>query len=103
MCRMWLTGNAGPQKIAKNSPSAHHSRTLSGHIFATKACIDNRKKLVKQQYPPTCPYNLLIFGPLVAQIISLVWGSPANFSGFRVLAVLLHGTLVVGVSQTLRR
>jgi len=23
---------------------------LSGHIFATKACIDNRKKLVKQQY-----------------------------------------------------
>jgi len=28
---------------------AHHT-TLSGYIFATKACIDNRKKLVKQQY-----------------------------------------------------
>jgi len=30
-------------------------------------------------------------------------GTPANFNGFRVLAALLHGTLVVGVSQTLRR
>jgi len=41
------------------------------------------------------------FGLIVAEIISLVWGTPANFNGFRVLAVLLHGTLVVGVSQTL--
>jgi len=30
-------------------------------------------------------------------------GHPANFNGFRVLAALLHGTLVVGVSHTLRR
>jgi len=29
--------------------------------------------------------------------------STANFNGFRVLAALLHGTLVVGISQTLRR
>jgi len=27
-----------------------HRTTLSGHIFATKACIDSRKKDVKQQY-----------------------------------------------------
>jgi len=32
------------QKIAKNSSSWHHSTTLSGYIFATKAHIDNRKK-----------------------------------------------------------
>ena len=52
-----------------------------------------------------CPHNigLVNFGPLAAEIVSLVWGTPANFNGFRVLAVLLHGTLVVGVSQTLRR
>jgi len=43
------------------------------------------------------------FGPLAAEIISLVWGTPANFNWFRVLAALLHGTLVVGDSQTLRR
>jgi len=45
------------------------------------------------------------FGLLAAEIVSfeivsLVWGTPANFNGFRVLAALLHGTLVVGVSQT---
>jgi len=42
------------------------------------------------------------FGPLAAEIVALVWGTPANFNGFRVLAALLHNTLVVGVSQTLR-
>jgi len=40
------------------------------------------------------------FGPLVAEIVSLLWGIPDNFNGFGVLAALLHGTLVVGVSQT---
>ena len=40
------------------------------------------------------------FGLLAAEIVSLVWGTPANFNRFRVLAALLHGTLVVGVSQT---
>ena len=29
-----------------------------------------------------------------------VWGTSANFNGFRVLGALLHGTLIVGVSQT---
>jgi len=32
------------------------------------------------------------FGPLAAEIGSLVWGTPANFNGFRVFAALLHGT-----------
>ena len=43
------------------------------------------------------------FGQLTAEIGSEVWGTPANFNGFRILAALLHGTLVVGVIQTLRR
>jgi len=37
-------------KIVRNSPSAHHRTTLSGCVFATKGCIDNRKKVIKQQY-----------------------------------------------------
>jgi len=49
---------------------------------------------------PTCPYNMVNFGPLAAEIIVLVWGTPSNFNRFRVLIALLHGTLVVGVSQT---
>jgi len=43
------------------------------------------------------------FGPLAAEIVSLVWGIPANFNGFRVLAALLYGIPLLGVSQTLRR
>jgi len=43
------------------------------------------------------------FSLLAAEIVSLVWGTPANFNGFRVLAALLHGTPVLDVSQTLRR
>jgi len=43
------------------------------------------------------------FGPIAAEIVSLAWGTPANFNWFRVLAVLLHGILVVGISQTFRR
>jgi len=43
------------------------------------------------------------FGPLAPEICWGVWGTHANFNGFRVLAALLHSTLAVGVSQTLRR
>jgi len=39
------------------------------------------------------------FGPLTAEIYWRVWGTPANFIGIRVLAALLHGTPVLGVSQ----
>jgi len=43
------------------------------------------------------------FGPLAAKIDPVVWGTPANFNGFRVLAALPHGTPVLSVSQTLQR
>ena len=38
------------------------------------------------------------FGPLAAEIGPVVWDTPGNFNGFRVLAALLHGTLVVGAT-----
>ena len=91
------------QKSRQKSPSGHHRTTLSAYIFATKALIDNRKKCVKQQYVLQMSHNMTNFGPLAAQIGLPVWGIPANFNGFRVLAALLHGSEVVGVSQTLRR
>ena len=43
------------------------------------------------------------FGLLAAGIDPVAWGTPANFNRFRVLAALLHGSQVVGVSQTMRR
>jgi len=89
--------------MTQKSPSRHRRTTLLGCIFATKAYIDNRKKIVNQQYLPTCLRNMVNFGPLITEIGSGVWSTHANFNGFRVLAALLHGTLVVGVSHTLRR
>ena len=40
------------------------------------------------------------FGSLAAEIGPVVWGITGNFNGSRVFAALLHGTLVVGASQT---
>jgi len=92
------------QKLAKKSPSGHHRTTLSGYVFATKALVDNRKKIIKQQY-------LLHMSSQYGKLrLTNGWdrfgylGHPTyNVNGFRVLAALLHGTLVVGVNQTLRR
>jgi len=50
----------------------------------------------------TCPDNMVNFGLLTAEICWRVWGTSANFNGFHILAALLHSTLVVGISQTLR-
>jgi len=66
------------QKIVKNLPSGHHRTTLSGYIFATKARIDNRKKLVSSNISSTCPHNMVNVGPQAAEIGSGVWGTPAN-------------------------
>jgi len=64
----------------------------------------SEKELLNSNTSSTCLHNMVNFiGPLTAEIGSGVWGTPANFNGFRVLAALLHATLVVGVSQTLRR
>ena len=76
----------------KKSPPAHHRTTLSAYIFATKTHIDNRKKnLLSSNISSRRPHNMVNFGILVAEIGLVVWGTSANFNGFRVLAALLHG------------
>ena len=81
------------QKVAIWAPS----HNFVG-LFATKERIDNRKKnLLSSNISSTCPHNMVNFGPLAAEICWRVWGTPANFNRFRILAALLHCTLVVGV------
>jgi len=48
----------------------------------------------------TCPHNMVNFGLLMAEICWRVWGTPANFNGFRFLTALLHSILVVSIIQT---
>jgi len=82
--------------MTQKSPSRDHRTYLLRCILATKARIDNQRYLLHMSR------NMVNFGPLTAEIGSGVWGTPATFNWFRVLAALLYGTLVVGVIQTLR-
>jgi len=45
--------------------------------------------LLSSNISSTCPDNMVNFDPLTAEIGSGVWGTPANFNGFRVLSALL--------------
>jgi len=62
-----------------------------------------KKNLLSSNTASTRPRNMVNFGPLTVEIGSGVWGTPANFNRLRILAALRHGSLVVGISQTLRR
>ena len=97
---MRLAGNAGHKKIANKSPSAHHP-TFFGlyHLYQLRHVLTIGKKLVKQQYLLQVSHNMLNFGILATEIDPVVWGTPANFNGFRVLAALLHGSQVVSVAN----
>jgi len=48
-----------------------------------------------------CPHNMVNIGLLTAETCWRVWGTTANFNGFRVLASLLHRRLSTEVNQTL--
>jgi len=54
----------------------------------------SEKNLLNTDTSAICPHDMVNFGLLTAEIRWQVWGTPANFNGFQVLAVLLHGTLV---------
>jgi len=62
----------------------------------------SEKNLLSSDISSRCPHNMVNFSLLAAEIGWRLWGTPANFNGFHVLAALLHGSQVVGVSQTLR-
>jgi len=70
------------QSAAKKWPSAHDRTTLSSWIFATKACIDNRKKnLLTSNISSTRPHNMANFCSLAAEISS-EFGHHSKFNGF---------------------
>ena len=102
MCCTWLTGNAGPKKNAKIC----HLGTITQLCLAMSSQLRHLstigKNLLNSNISPTCRHNMVNFGPLAAEICWWDWGTPANLNRFCVLVALLHGTLVVGISQTLQ-
>ena len=100
MCCTRLAGNTGRKNDAKNRhlcTIARLCRAISSQLRHVSTIGQN---LLSSNISPTCPYNMVNFGPLAAEIVSLDWGTPANFSRFRVLSALLHSTLVVVIRQT---
>jgi len=59
------------------------------------------KYLLNSNISSTRPHNMVNFGLLKAEIGWWVWGTPANFNGFRVLVSLLHRHRWTKVNQTL--
>ena len=100
MCCTRLAENTERKDDAKKSPSAHHRTILWSYIFATQACIDNQKNMSNSNISSTCPHNMANFGTLAAEIGSEVWGTPANFNEFRVLASLLQRRRLPEANQT---
>jgi len=102
-CCTWLAESTGRKKSPRIpiwAPS-HKFVKLSGYIFGTKACIDNRKKVLNSNTSSTCPDNMVNVGPLAAEIDLPVWGTHANFNGFRVLAAFLQRRRSPEANQTL--
>jgi len=91
------------QKSRQKSPSRHHHTTLSGYIFATKARIDNRKKLVKQQYVLHMTPQYGELRPTSGCDGSGSLRHPCKFQRVSRLGSVTARHLVVAVSQTLRR
>jgi len=95
-CCTLLSENTGH----KNDPKNRHLGTTAQLCRAVSSQLRHvstiGKNLLNSNTSSACPHNMENFGPLAAEIVLLV-----NFNGFRVLAALLHGTLLVGISQTL--
>jgi len=98
MCCVWLAGNAGP-KSRHLSMIAELCRAISSQLRHISTI---GKKFVKQQCFPTCPcYGEL--RPTSGWDLLASLRHPCKFQRVLHLAALLHGTLVVGVSQTTLR
>ena len=81
MCCSRLAANTGCKKVAKN----HHLGTIVQLCQAISSQLRHistiGKNLLSSSISSTCPYNMVNFRPLAAEIVSLVWGTPGNFNG----------------------
>ena len=87
MCCTRLAENTGCKKFAICAPS-HNFVGL--YLCNEGMQRQSEKKLVKEQYLLHMSSHCGKLGQLAAEICWRVWGTPANFNGLRVLALLLQ-------------
>jgi len=78
-------------KITKNRNLGTIAQLCSAVSSKLRHVSTIEQKFLNGNTSSAFPRNMVNFGPLTAEIGSGVWGTPANFNGFRVLAALLHG------------
>ena len=90
---------------AKITQKSRHLRTIAQLCRAISLQLRHistiGKSLLNSNISSTCPHNMVNVRPLTAEIGWRVWGTPANFNGFRVLASLLYQRRSTEVNQTL--
>jgi len=90
-CCTRLAANAGPKKSPKNRHLGTIAQLCRVISLRNSGTYQQSEKSLLSSDISTCLHNMVNFGPLTAEIDSTVWGTPANFNWFRVLAALLHG------------
>jgi len=85
MCCKQLAGNTGRKNDAKNrhlSTIAQLRRAISLQL-RQGMYRQSEKNLLCSNISSRCLDNMVNFGRLAAEIGPVVWGTPANFNGFR--------------------
>jgi len=82
-----------------------HLRTIAQICRAMSSQLRHvstiKKYVLNSNICSRCSHNMANFGPLTAEIGWRVWGTPANFDEFRVLASLLQRRHSPEANQTL--
>ena len=105
MCEFRMQSEMCCTRLAETQDAKiRHLRPIAQLCGATSSQlrhISTIGKKLNSSISSRCPHNMANFGPLTADIGSRVWGAPAKFNGFRVLASLLHRRHPPEVNQTL--
>jgi len=101
ICCTRLARNAG----LKNDTKDRHLGTIVQLCRAESLQLRHRstieKSLLNTNISCACPHNIANFGQLAAEICWRVWGTPANFNRFCILASLLRWRRSQEANQTL--
>jgi len=72
-----------PKKSPKIDISAPSDNFVGLYLRNWGTYRHSEKNLLSSNISSTCLHNMVNFGPLAAEIVLLVWGTPANFNVFR--------------------
>jgi len=86
------SANLECSSLEMQDPKSRHLGTIAQLSWAISSQLRHvstiGKKLLSSNISSTCPHNVVNFGTLAAEIGPVVYGTLANFNGFRILAAL---------------